>query len=467
MKGGDGMRNGFMKILTLLCVACLLLPLFAACKSTPADEASQEEEMDTGKYLWTYDQPFTDEHDADMVIDGVLDEARWQNQHCLTFTQDGVTLQYTTVFTEYGVYIGAKSTGDRLMWKGRFNFAGFWQDTSLNTAFGFKIQGKDVTAEHATTVFNFFIDAKNAASRNQTHFEAASTTDGDVDKGTATSMTAELFVSWKALNIKTTASKPYPDYVRIFPAYRRVTSSSVSGGNKWLYPLFAEYGPNRLLCRCRFNKDGYVNYEREDSVLGNAANGIAMSDGWDLSRLTGGKVSFVTSDTYHNQAIFFKGVKSSAYVYTTHVKFTDESWNLNGHAGVCDMIDGSRFNAFYITGSSVRSGTTALTYCTLNFYDNGNGSTWNNKEEGTYIVPADKNPYRDGIDITVIKKNGTFYYFIYDDLVLTKTIDWLSGKSCPGLYTMSRKATFSNYSVENYAGKSAALETLINQKTRK
>ena len=49
--------------------------------------------------------------------------------------------------------------------------------------------------------------------------------------------------------------------------------------------------------------------------------------------------------------------------------------------------------------------------------------------------------------------------------MLTKTIDWLSGKSCPGLYTMSRMATFSGYSVTDYTGKNSQLEALIRSKT--
>ena len=453
------MKKTFEKLLLCLLALSLVAALLTGCKSKSEEP---EEEEAAGAYHWTYDQAFTDEHDADMVIDGVLNEERWQDQHYLTFTEAGVTMRYTTVFTEYGVYIGATAEGDRIRWKGRFNFSGFWQDTSLNSAFGFKIQGKDVTEEHATSVFNFFIDAKNAASRNQTHFEAKATTDGDVDAGTANAMTAELFVSWQALNIKIPKGKSYPDYVRIFPAFRHVVSTSTSPNNKWLYPLFAEYGEGRLLCRCRFNDTGYMSYEREGAVLGNAANGIAMSDGWDLSKLA--TKSTVTSDTYHNQAIFFTGINASNYSYTTTVKISEQSWGLYGYAGVCDMIDGRRFNAFYVSGQDVTGGAATLRYYTVNLYGE-NGTAWNQKDEGTFTVPSGKNPYRDGVEITVIKQGSKFYYFIYDTLVLTKTIDWLAGKACPGLYTMSREATFSKYSATDYTGKSSQLEALIRSKT--
>ena len=336
------MKKLFEKALIFVCLLSFVLPLLAACKSSPTEEPTEEDTA--GKYVWTYNQAFADEHDADMVIDGVLNEEKWQGQHYLEWTEGDVTLRYTTVFTSYGVYIGAHVQDKKIRWKGRFNFAGFWQDSSFNSAFGFKIQGKDVTEEHATTVFNFFIDAKNAASRNQTHFEAASATNGDVDKGTATEMTAELFVSWQALNIKVPATKTSPDYIRIFPAYRHVVSTVKAESNRWLYPLFTEYGESRLLCRSRFNKDGYMNYDREGAVLGDAANGIAKSDGWDLSRIAATRSS-VSSDTAHNQAIFFKGIKSYNYSYTTHIVFNNASWGSSGHAGVCDMINADLFNA--------------------------------------------------------------------------------------------------------------------------
>ena len=39
------------------------------------------------KYEWSYKQVFADPHDADMKIDGVLDEARWSKQEYLTHTE--------------------------------------------------------------------------------------------------------------------------------------------------------------------------------------------------------------------------------------------------------------------------------------------------------------------------------------------------------------------------------------------
>ena len=450
-------------ILTVLSALLLVCAsLFAACNEPNSEIVDRVE-----NYGWSYEREFVDEHDADMTIDGVLNEARWQGKNYLTFTEKGITMSYTATFTRYGVYVGATMTGDKMVFRGRYNFAGFWQSTTTNSAFGFKIQGANVVEEHATTVFNFFVDSKNAASRNQTHFEAKATTNGTPSQtkseSTATAMTAELFVSWDALNIEIEEDKDYPDYVRIYPAYRYVESYQ-SANNRWLYPLFAEYGETRLLHRSRFNVNGYINVDKAGVTLGDAANGICKSDGWDLSALASNPTSgTVVSDTYHGQAIFYKGFQSQYYEYSTTVKITDVSWGLNGHAGVCDMIDSELFNAFYIDGTSVYNGTTKLKYHTLNFFRDGKTqSNWHDTNEGVFTVPTEVDPTA-GIDIKVIRYNDTFYYFIYDALVLTKKIDKFSGKAtCPGLYTLSRKAEFSNYgTAQDYTSNKSALSAKI------
>lgn len=80
-------------------------------------------------YSWSYEQEFTDEHDSDMVIDGKLDESRWTGQKWLTHSENGVTLKYTTVFTKYGLYVGAVADDDDLQWTKRFNF-GMYNSTA-------------------------------------------------------------------------------------------------------------------------------------------------------------------------------------------------------------------------------------------------------------------------------------------------------------------------------------------------
>nr|MCQ2399882.1 hypothetical protein [Clostridia bacterium] len=180
------------------------------------------------------------------------------------------------------------------------------------------------------------------------------------------------------------------------------------------------------------------------------------------------KNGIVSSDQYHGQAIFFKGIESDSYSYSVNVKITEESWGLNGHAGVCDMIDSELFHIFYVSGSSVLSGTRTLNFHTLNFFRDGKtSSNWHDTNEGNYTVPSGKDPFNDGVEIKVIKQKEKFFYFIYDDLVLVKEIYQIQGKTCPGLYTLSRKAVFTNYSVTDYTGRESEINALIKESAYK
>ena len=116
----------------LIGLSCSLLVLgLSACK-----------EGDSGSnynYDWTYVEEFVDECDADMKIDGVLDEERWQNLNWLYHGEDNVKLSYTTAFTEKGMYIAAKAEDEKMQWNARYNFSHFRGNGALNSAFWFQI----------------------------------------------------------------------------------------------------------------------------------------------------------------------------------------------------------------------------------------------------------------------------------------------------------------------------------------
>ena len=76
------------------------------------------------------------------------------------------------------------------------------------------------------------------------------------------------------------------------------------------------------------------------------------------------------------------------------------------------MIDSEFFYAFYISGYSVTNGTTLLNFHTLNFFRDGvTQSNWHDNNEGNYSVPVGKDPYNDGIEITVIKQKEKIFLF--------------------------------------------------------
>lgn len=402
-------------------------------------------------YDWTYQKEFVDPHDADMTIDGVLDEARWEGQKYLHHEQDGVILDYTTVMTEYGLYIGAKVQDPDMQWNARFNFSANAGTKANNSALWFRILGADVIEYHAMSVFNFYVDPKDKASRNQTHFDAKAVTNGDVDKQEATEMTAELFVSWEALHIDVSDfENGYPDYVFVNPHYRHIVRPN-SADNAWIRPIFYFSHEDRIRTAGRFSAEGYINGDEEGAFLGDAGNGMSKSDGWDLTREKDG---IVASDNYHSQALFFKDVFEESYTYTTTVQITDEYFadihkDGPGHAGVCDMINAYDFLSFWVAGNSVKTDT--LVFHFLDFENQG----WHDTIAG--YLPVDGFDPTQGIEITVIKENkknergedksAVFYYVVEGTLVATREVNFLAGKSCPGFYTLTRKAIYTNYSV--------------------
>lgn len=93
-----------MKKKIVILLTCVLLALsLAACGGTESKS-------------YTYTNPPVSDRDwrdlvgdADMTVDGKLDEANWQNKNALTFTtgyNDDVSIAVTAHLGESGVYVG-------------------------------------------------------------------------------------------------------------------------------------------------------------------------------------------------------------------------------------------------------------------------------------------------------------------------------------------------------------------------
>lgn len=459
------MKRKFFCLIALVCVL-LASAALTAC-------GGKKYELET-QYDWKYVKEFTDEIDSDMKIDGVLDESRWTGKKYLTHVQKGVEMRYTTVFTEKGLYVGAVVKDEYLTYSARFNFSASTANPA-NSAFWFNIKGPSVRDAHAMRSFNFYVDAFDKASRNQTRFDAASSVNGDILSGQANEMTSELFVSWDALNIDT--EEGLPEFVRIVPSYRYVKSAVDAGENAWLRPLFEytdvgwnysmtyqqnlERNEYRPTSGARFNEGGYINADSEESVLGNAGNGYAKSDGWILPEVTGGAV---VSDGPDEQAIFFRDVYSEKYAFTVKMKLRGGAEHASGvidshpSLGVCNMTDETEFVAFYINGTNLLGETPSIGFHTISKY-----TGWDDNYEGYFDRPADFDPAEDYVTLTCIKDGANYYFIIDGKLVLCKRIDFLAGSTCPGLYSLSAVAEFIDYSAEDYVGREDELDALIAQ----
>ena len=407
-----------------------------------------------------------------MTIDGELNEERWQGQQYLTHVQDGVTVNYTTVFTEKGLYIGAKAQDPDMKWNARFNFSGTNQNPA-NSAFWFNIKGPDVQDGHAMRAFNFFVDAFDSASRNQTRFEAKAKTNGDIMKFEATEMTAELFVSWDALNID--VEDGLPEFVRIIPYYRHVKNVADAGENKWITPIFIYGNPGwdygltydenlhqnwyRPIAGMKFGEIGYINADKPGAVVGDAANGYSKSSGWDLTRIDDGVVKAIGPD---EQAIFFKNINSSKYMVSAKMKMlggAEHAGNWKDQypsAGLINMRDETESIAFYVHGRSILDGAASWNFHTLDKY-----TGWKDVGEGSYAKPEGFNPATDTIELKCIKYDENLFYFINGSLVLIKRVDWIQDNACPGLYGLSAEVEFGDFQATDYENDADALKAII------
>ena len=455
-----------LSIIFLALALCVTAVFVTACGGKKTGEKSD--------YEWKYEKEFTDEHDADMTIDGALNEERWQGQQYLTHVQDGVTVNYTAVFTEKGLYVGAKAQDPDMKWNARFNFSST-NANPANSAFWFNIKGPDVQDGHAMRAFNFFVDAFDSASRNQTRFEAKSKVNGDIMKFEATEMTAELFVSWDALNIDTTDG--LPEFVRIIPYYRHVKAVGDAGENKWLTPIFIygnpgwDYGLSydenlhqnwyRPISGMKFGSVGYVNADKPGAVVGDAANGYSKSSGWDLSRIDEGVVKAVGPD---EQAIFFKGINSSKYMVSAKMKMLGGAMHAGNwkdqypSAGLINMRDETESIALYISGRSILDGAASWNFHTLDKY-----TGWKDTYEGSFTKPDGFNPQTDSIELKCIQYDENLFYFINGELALIKRVDWIKDGACPGLYGLSAEVEFTDFKATDYKDDADALKAIISE----
>ena len=426
-------------IVGIIIAACLLLGvicgiLFAVFRNRTT-KINVIENKDA--YDWSYTKAFVGEKDADMNIDGALTEELWQDKQWLTHVEKGVNMRYTTAFTEKGLYIAAIAEDKRMQWNDTRAFMN-------NSSFRFYVVSNVAKQFYCFDCMSFYVDEKDSSCRQETRFEAKAVR-GTGEDGTPT-LTAEFFATWEDLHYEVDPETGMPEFARIVPMYRYVEGFE-SADNAFLKPIFAEVENDRVRNALLFDEKGYINVDQENAELGNAGNGFAKSDGWDLTDLDGGEdgVKTVHTTVEHGQAIFFRNINSSRYSYSVDMKIKGGLNDPAPTAGVCDMKSASEFNCMRIAGNPyLDSGKKTLTYYLLDFYE----TLWHD------ILYGDRTEGKgsDVINIRVIKDNTRYYYIFNDVYEFSVDLDWLGGKTCPGLYSLGADVEFSNWQVTDYEG---------------
>ncbi len=426
-------------IVKIIIAACLLLGVIVGILFAVLWNRTMKINVIKSKdaYDWSYTKAFVGEKDADMNIDGKLTEERWKDKQWLTHTEKGVNMRYTTVFSEKGLYIAAVAEDKRMQWNDTRAFMN-------NSSFRFYVVSNAAKQFYCFDCMSFYVDEKDSSCRQQTRFESKAVR-GTNKEGVPT-LTAEFFATWKDLHYEVNPETGIPEFARVVPMYRYVESFE-SADNAFLKPIFAEVENDRVRNALLFNSNGYINIDQEGAELGNAGNGFAKSDGWDLSDLSGGEdgVKTVRTTVEHGQAIFFKNINSSRYSYSVDMKIKGGLNDPAPTAGVCDMKSASEFNCMRIAGNPyLDSGKKTITYYLLDFYE----TLWHDILYGERTEGKGS----DVINIRVIKDNTRYYYIFNGVYEFSVDLDWLGGKTCPGLYSLGADVVFSNWQVTDYEG---------------
>lgn len=427
----DNSRKHLLFLALILTGVCFLQA--PAGKAQAADNMNIISSQDT--YEWKYTKAFVGEKDADMKIDGALDEAMWENKQWLTHSEKGVNMRYTAAFTEKGLYIAAIAEDPHIQWNNTRTFL-------RNSSFRFYVVSNRAEQYFCFDCLSFYVDEKNSSCPQQTRFEAKAVR--STNSNGVPTLTAEFFSTWEDLNYEVNPETGMPDVARIVPMYRYVEGYD-SKNNNYLKPIFSETDNDRVRNVLLFGKDGYINADKDGAELGNAGNGYAKSDGWDLSDLDGDAdgIKTVRSTVEGGQAIFFKDVYSSRYSYSVDMKLIGGINDVAPTAGVCDMKDAARFNCMRIAGNSYIYDKKII-YHLLDLYE----SPWHDVWYGERLTKYNS----DTINLRVIKDDTHYYYIINGVYEFCKDIDWLGGKTCPGLYTLGAAVEFSNWQVTDYEG---------------
>lgn len=441
--------------LSLLLALALTASLFTACRKGQGDQTVDYQ----SPYDWEYTPEFTEPCDADMTIDGNLDEACWNSsdRKWMTFSDGDVTVWHTARFSQRGLYIASRAKDTNFVWNARFNYSFQAYDKALNSAFAYVIAGEGTTDLQMFSMYDFAVDTHNRCSYEQTRFAAKAVTDQPIESGQATEMTAELFVTWEALNVAVNPETGMPDTVRIIPYYRHIGSVTDPTQNKWVTHLFAER--YRLHCYATFDRNGYAFSDSETAVWGNSATGTARSAGWDLSRVSDG---IVTTNAAHSQAIFLRdpAAFSDRYVFSVTMRADGGIKGVDGsdglfRGGICNATNSADLIAVYLNGAPLQRGQASLARLQPNPW------TFSDNVGRRVLDGYDWSASDQTVRLTVIKDGGYFYYLVEDQLVWITYEATLTGKTFPGVYTLSSTATFSDPSFTDYSGRETELKTVL------
>ncbi len=395
-----------------------------------------------------YDSFCTYENDADMKIDGVLDEEKWQNKNWFTHTypqnESGVMpkIDITGFMTEYGIYIAANIQDTNLTNDGDHTM-------ETNSSLELSIVAPDVGEKFEKSMLyatDLIIDMRgDVHSAQDSNFKRAVVVDGELNSGATKSATIETFFPWDYLQVDT--SKGIPKEFGLYPIYRAMFAGEerITGTNDVPTALPSIYAASDYW---RYNENGYMTVDREDAVVGDSVIGMAKSGNWDISAEKDGVVRSSYGNTGH--LLYFSDVFANNFIMEATIVPMKTQGETSSAAG------------FYFT---TKDGTWhAVHFATSDGHlvDSVNGSKNISKYE---VVSYDSKDYvwrrhydcykanekaatREGVKFTLVKNGGTVHYFMDGEYMTSEYRNYINEKVFPAFYAYSLDAIYKDYSCE-------------------
>lgn len=396
-------------------------------------------------YEKQYNSYCTYEHAEDINIDGVLDDACWQNKKWYKNTflantgNNMPSFEMTSYVDEHGIYIATVAQDTNLVNNGQ-------RDNSANSNFEFYIVGKNVGDTLTNDTVNTLllnVDMKGDTNTYFTNMDRAVVVNGELNSGETESATLELFIPWGTLGVDTSKGIPtefycMPGYLAVLPGQETTT---VMKPVWYPYKLVSDHYV--------FNADGYTNADREGAIVGDSKFGHAKTANWDISQEADSIVR--SSIGTENHKIFFSEEYGSNFIVETTMIPVGDLENSSPKAGIYFQTSTGFYNAVfldmkekYLTDES--NGT--RNFSTLRVAALHNNDGWNMTYYDDEMYDNPNASSKEGVKMTVIKYGSKYWVFLDGKFITTFDYYFMDIDVIPGFFSLGADVIYKDYSCE-------------------
>lgn len=396
-------------------------------------------------YEKEYESFCTYEHAEDINIDGVLDDACWQNKKWYRNTflantgNNMPSFEMTSFLDEHGIYIATVAQDTNLVNNGQ-------RDNNANSNFEYYIVGKNVDETLTNDTVNTLlinIDMTGDTNTYYSNMDRAVVVNGELNSGETKSATLELFIPWGTLGVDTSKGVPtefycMPGYLAVLPGQE---STSVMKPVWYPYKLVSDHYV--------FNADGYTNADREGALVGDSKFGHAKTSNWDISQEADGIIRSATGTEYHK--IFFSEEYGSNFIVETTIIPIGDLENSGPKAGIYFQSPSGIYNAVfldmkdaYLTDES--SSTRNFSKLRVAALHNNDGWNMSYFDDEMYDNPNASS--KNGVKMTVIKYGPQYWVFLDGKFVTAFDYYFMDIDVIPGFFALGADVIYKDYSCE-------------------